>query len=342
MALLDLAGKAYGVPVYQLAGGKFRDKVRCYCDSEFHPDPNVMVAHLRDRMARGFTFLKMDVGLILCAGTPEYYEQPDGTRVPPPVAVPACPGTVCAPDGVVHSTKIMHPFTGIQLTPKGIDRIVDWVAAVREGIGYEVPLAADHFGHLGLEACIRLARALDRFNLAWYEDMVPWQFADQYRRLSESCTTPICTGEDIYLKEGFAPLFAPRAIAVAHPDLMTAGGILETKKIADLAAERGIALALHMAGTPVAALASIHCAAACENFLDLENHSVDVPWWDDLVTGLPKPIVQQGHIAVPETPGLGIELNPDVVQAHLDPKRPGYFAPTTEWDVRRAHDRLWS
>ena len=172
--------------------------------------------------------------------------------------------------------------------------------------------------------------------------MVPWQLTDQYLRLSQSCDTPICTGEDIYLKEGFKPLFENRAIAVAHPDLATSGGILETKKIGDLAQEHGIAMALHMAGTPISTMAAVHCAAATENFLVMENHAVDLPWWNHLVTGLPDPIVQNGYIQVPETPGLGIDHNPDVVKKHLDPDTPGYFEPTPEWDTQKVHDRLWS
>jgi L-alanine-DL-glutamate epimerase-like enolase superfamily enzyme len=89
-------------------------------------------------------------------------------------------------------------------------------------------------------------------------------------------------------------------------------------------------------------MASVHCAAATENFLVLENHSVDVPWWNEMVIGLPNPIIQNGYIDVPETPGLGIDLNPEVIQAHLHPSDSGYFEPTTEWDNERSHDRLWS
>ena len=137
-------------------------------------------------------------------------------------------------------------------------------------------------------------------------------------------------------------LFEAGAISVCHPDLASSGGILETKKIGDLAQEYGVSMAMHMAGSPIAAMASVHCAAATENFISLENHSVDVPWWNDLVTGLPNPVIQNGYIDVPESPGLGIDLNPDVFKEHLDPNDPGYFEPTTEWDNERAHDRLWS
>jgi len=237
----------------------------------------------------------------------------------------------------------MHPFTGIQITAKGIDALCDYVAAVRDEIGYEVPLAVDHFGHIGLESCIRLGQALDQFTLAWYEDMIPWQFTDQYVRLSQSVTTPICTGEDIYLKEGFMPLFQDRAVAVIHPDLASSGGILETKKIGDLAQEHGIAMAMHMAGSPICALANVHCAAATENFMVLENHSVDLPWWDSLVEGLPRPLIQDGYFPVPETPGLGFtDINEELFREHMDGGDPGFFEPTEMWDQERSNDRLWS
>lgn len=321
MALLDLAGKAYGVPAYQFLGGKYRDRIRIYCDTDAVADPLLMGQRLKARMEQGFTFLKMDVGISLCHGIPD---------------------TVAAPSGMLNTFDLMHPFTGIRLTDKGIGVLRDYVATVREIVGYEIPLALDHLGHLGLESCIRLAQALDPFGLAWLEDMLPWQFPDQLARLARSCQTPLCTGEDIYGKEGFQKLFEAGAIGICHPDLATAGGLMETKKIGDLAQEYGISVALHMAGSPVCALANVHCAAATENFLVLENHSVDVPWWDDLVTGLPKPIIQNGYIAVPEAPGLGVDLHLETVREHLDPHSPGLFEPTPEWDRERSHDRLWS
>ena len=323
MALMDLAGKAYGVPAYQLAGGKFRDKVLCYCDTPSVADGREMGQRLKARMDRGFKFLKMDVGIDLLDGIP---------------------GTLSAPPDMLGTRHIMHQFTGIQITDKGIAHLSDYVAAVREVVGYEIPLAVDHFGHIGLESCIRLGQALDKYSLAWYEDMIPWQFADQWRRLSEAVTTPTCTGEDIYLKEPFKPLLEQRAVAVIHPDLATSGGILETKKIGDLAQEHGVAMAMHMAASPICALANVHCAAATENFLVLENHSVDDPGWDELVTGLPTPLIQDGFIAVPEGPGLGFDdINEEAMRARLDPKDPIFFdQPTDYWDTEHANDRLWS
>ena len=268
MAIMDLAGKAYGVPCYQLAGGKFRDKIRCYSDTPSLRDAGDMGAKLQERIDSGFTFLKMDLGIGLLRGIR---------------------GALAAPSGNLDTHNLMHPFTGIRIADKGIQILSEYVELVRAIIDYEVPLAVDHFGHIGIEDCIRLARALEKYNLAWLEDMVPWQYTEQYVRLSNSCATPICTGEDIYCKEDFMPLFEKRAISVCHPDIATSGGILETKKIGDLAEAHGIAMALHMAGTPVCAMASVHCAAATSNFLVLENHSVDNPWWDDMVDRFAEP-----------------------------------------------------
>ncbi len=323
MALMDLAGKAYGVPAYMFAGGKFRDKVLCYSDTPSAPDGKEMGRRLKGRMDMGFKFLKMDVGIGLLRDVP---------------------GALVAPPDMLDTRHVMHPFTGIQITDKGIDHLCQYVEDVRSIVGYEVPLAVDHFGHIGLKSCIRLGKALDKYTLAWYEDMIPWQLTDQWAELTRAVDTPTCTGEDIYLKEGFMPLLEKQAVNIIHPDLASSGGILETKKIGDLAQEHGIAMAMHMAGSPISALANVHCAAATENFLVLENHSVDLPDWNQLVTGLPDPLIQDGYIQVPEKPGLGFDdINEEMVRKYLDPADPVYFdQPTEDWSIERANDRLWS
>ncbi|MEX1018974.1 MAG: mandelate racemase/muconate lactonizing enzyme family protein [Litorilinea sp.] len=323
MALMDLAGKAYGVPAYMLAGGKFRDKVLCYSDTDSTPDGTEMGQRLKARMDQGFKFLKMDIGIGLLKGIP---------------------GTLISPPGMIETRNVMHPFTGIQITDKGIGILCDYVEAVRAVTGYEIPIAVDHFGHIGIESCIRLGQALDKFTLAWYEDMIPWQFTDQWVRLSNSVQTPTCTGEDIYLKEGFLPLLQNRAVSVIHPDLASSGGILETKKVGDIAQDYGVAMAMHMAGSPISALANVHCAAATENFLVLENHSVDHPLWNELISGLSNPLIQDGFIDVPEGPGLGFtDINEDLMRTHIDKNDPLFFDMATDnWNVDVCNDRLWS
>jgi hypothetical protein len=217
------------------------------------------------------------------------------------------------------------------------------VATVRSIVGYDIPLAADHFGHIALDSCIRLGQALEPFTLAWLEDMIPWQYTDQWRQLTMAIATPTCTGEDIYLKENFRPLLEQGAVRIVHPDPATSGGIMETKKIGDLAEEHGVAMALHMAATPIATLASVHIAAATQNFLALEHHAADVARWSELVTGLPQPLVEDGYITVPDRPGLGFgDINEDLFREHLDPADPVLFESTAAWDSESSHDRLWS
>jgi len=330
MALMDLAGKAYGVPAYMLAGGKFRNRIRVYCDTPNESTGEAMGKKLVARRERGFTMLKMDLGVDLLYGVEGALSWPQGML---PV------------DEAAEEFNIrhrMHPNTHVRLTEKGIAILCEFVEQVREILGYETPLAIDHFGHIGLDDCIRLGQALERFNLACLEDLVPWQFTDQWVQIERALQTPVCTGEDIYLKEGFLPLLQGRAVDIIHPDLATSGGISETKKIGDLAQEHGVSMALHMAGTPVSTLASVHCAAATENFIALEHHFPDVPFWNDFIDGLPNPLIQDGFIAVPETPGLGFEINQDALQEHLLAVDPGHFEPTPEWDHERSWDRLWS
>jgi L-alanine-DL-glutamate epimerase-like enolase superfamily enzyme len=351
-ALWDLAGKAYGVPVYQMLGGKFRDSIRIYCDTDVegrHTGADMGRA-LKKRMDAGFSFLKMDLGLGLILDTPGTVTAPLGfpeqMKRFSPQTIGAARGSKSKKelaDRALEIATIAHPFTGMQITEKGLDLLEEYVAEVREVIGYEVPLAVDHFGHMGVESGIRFARRMEKYNLAWLEDMIPWQYTDQYRRLKNSTTVPICTGEDIYLKENFRPLLEAGAVTVLHPDVLTAGGILETKKIGDMAADFGVALALHMAESPIGFLAAIHAAAAVPELLAVELHSSDVPWWDDLIEGPEKPLVNKGFTKVPESPGLGIEsLNEKLIAEHIHPDLPGQWEPTDQWDSEWSNDRLWS
>ena len=336
MALWDLCGKAYNVPAWQLLGGRYRDKIRLYADTPEVKDPQGFAEKLKKRVeVQGFTWLKMDLGIHL----------------------------VSAIEGNIVNSKnwssmaqydlrdymsygsTLHPFTQVQITDKGLALLAEYVEDVRNAVGYEMPLCADHFGHFDVNNAIRLGRSLEKYRLAWLEDMVPWFYTDQCKTLSDAIETPIATGEDIYmLKGGFKPLLDNHAVDIIQPDLATAGGLLETKRIGDYAEECGIAMAMHMAGSPVCFMANVHCAAATQNFLALEHHNIDTPWWENLVrmTGS-QPLISKGFANVPlDSPGLGIELNEDELRKHLDPKSKGYFEPTPEWNDKHSHDRLWS
>lgn len=354
IALWDLAGKAWGVPLWQLLGGKFRDRIRVYCDTDAdgkEQDGHAMGLALRKRMEMGYTFLKMDLGIGLLLDVPGAINAPlgliDEMKAYAPHILNVQSGSVTSE--MVRRQKsydivtTAHPFTGIHLTEKGLDILEDYVREVRAVIGYEVPLAIDHFGHVCVEDCIRFARRIEKYNIAWMEDMVPWMYTDQYVRLREATTVPVATGEDIYLKEGFEPLVRQHGVSIIHPDILTCGGALELKKIADMADENGVAVAIHMAESPVACMAAVHVAAAMHHVLAMELHSVDIPWWEDLVEGLPKPLVQDGYIAVPDGPGLGITgLNEDLIAEKVNPSIPGLWEPTDGWDTEFSNDRTWS
>ncbi len=349
VALWDLAGKAWGVPVWQLLGGKFRDEIRIYCDTDAEGHGKEMGKALQERMAQGFTYLKMDLGIELLMDVPGALSAPLGflekmREYKQVFKTPHGSINPSAMRGAAYELfSTAHPFTGIHITPVGLDYLENYMADVRSVIGYEVPLAIDHLGHIPLEDCINLAKRLEKFNLAWMEDALPWGMAEQWQRLARATTVPLGTGEDIYLKENFLPLLKSQSLAVVHPDVLTAGGILETKKIGDMAEDYGAAMAIHMAESPIACMAAVHAAAATRNFTALEVHSVDVPWWEDLVTGLPKPLIQNGFIKVPSAPGLGIEsLNEALIKEKAHPSFPEPWNDTSEWNKEWSNDRQWS
>jgi len=354
IACWDLAGKAYGIPIWQMLGGKFRDKIRIYCDTDVdgkHTGKDMGKA-LKARMEKGFTFLKMDLGLGVLEGEKNVLTAPLGFVEEQRKSHSAIRrAKESGDDMAIRQAKahnydlynIAHPYTGIHVTEHGLDILENYVKEVRDVIGYDVPLAIDHFGHICVEDCIKLCRRVEKFSLAWAEDMIPWQLTDQYVRLRNSTTTPIATGEDIYLKEGFKPLLEKGGVSVVHPDLLTSGGILENKKIGDMAQDYGVAMAVHMAESPIACMAAVHSIASTENFLALEYHSVDIDWWDDMVTGLPKPLVNNGWIDVPNKPGLGIDtLVDEVLAEHIHPEIPGMWESTEMWNDDVVSDRLWS
>jgi L-alanine-DL-glutamate epimerase-like enolase superfamily enzyme len=295
MALHDIAGKVYGVPAWRLVGPRYHDRIRIYCDTTGHKDPKIYGQRMLARKKMGFTFFKMDLYTSLVADRP----------------------------GAVHQDGAA--------TDKGLKYLCEYIAAVRDAIGWDAPLGADHFGRLSVKDSIRYARAFEPYQLAWAEDFIDWRDWRGFKEIREATTTPILTGENTFgLEEGFQDLLDNQAVDIIQPDPETSGALKETKRIADYADMRGIPTVLHFAGSPVGCMASVHLAATLKNFVVMENHAVDMPWWQDLVTAPSKPIIQNGYITVPDTPGLGVELNEAVVKEHL--RYPGYFEPTPMYD----------
>jgi L-alanine-DL-glutamate epimerase-like enolase superfamily enzyme len=296
MALMDLNGKILGIPAYRLLGSKRRNKVTAYCDTISEPDPEVYKQKMQVRKDLGFKNYKMDLQKSLIANKP-------------------------------------GALSGQSPTDKGLAYWGEYVADIREVIGWDKVLGADHFGYLTVDDGIRLGKAMEKYSLAFIEDVINWDRTNSVelnRMITEQSPTPTLNGEDLFGFEAFRPWIENHAVDMIHPDMETSGGIIETKKIADYANMHGIPVMFHMAGSPVGCAASLHCACLVDDLVSMENHSVDVPWWGDLVKGWKNPVISNGEYTLPEGPGLGIELNEDVIKEHLI--TPGYFEPTPEFD----------
>jgi L-alanine-DL-glutamate epimerase-like enolase superfamily enzyme len=332
IALWDLVGKIYGVPCYQFLGGQYRDRVRIYADTPQPPEPTpeAYAERVRGRQAMGLTFIKFDIGPHILEGTKD--------------------GTIGQPTRFEHALgkRWRAPGTGqgSKLTDKGIARMAEVAAAVREAVGWEVSLCIDHFGHgyLTAKEVIRLGHALEPYGLAWMEDPMPWWDIAGHRRVTEAIRVPTAAGEELYLWDGFREMIETRAVDIVHPDLLTAGGMAETKRVADYAERYGLPTALHFAGSPIAFMANLHTAAAIPSFVALEHHGLDLPFWQDLVTGLPDPLIEEGYVHVPDKPGLGVDLNEEGIRANLRPPS-GLFEPTDAWNTPKLGfwqpDRRW-
>jgi len=305
MALFDIAGKVLGVPAYKILGEKVRSKIPVYGDTNASMDPEIYARRARIRVQKWkLKHLKMDLVPRLIRGRDGAFEN----------GVP---------------------------TAKGMEYWGEYVEAVRDAIGYDVSLGADHFGRMTVESGIRLGEAMakPRRKLAYIEDVVPYrapQAVEMMRQITDGSPTPTLGYEDLFGFNGFRPFISEGALSIIHPDMETSGGLMETKKIADYAYRYGIKTMFHHAGSPVGAMASVHCACTIHEFVCMENHAMDIPWWEDLVIGPAKPLIEDGHYTVPERPGLGVELNDEVVQQYLrEPKylyKAGYFEPTHEFD----------
>ncbi|TVR53829.1 MAG: mandelate racemase/muconate lactonizing enzyme family protein [Spirochaetaceae bacterium] len=320
IALWDLVGKVYGVPAYQFLGGKYRDKVRIYADTPEpdDPTPESYVKTVGARLAQGLTFIKFDI--LLSA-----LDSVDGGRI----------GTATKHERPrPRSRRTSGSGPVVTVSDRGIARLAEIVAAVREEVGWGISLCIDHYGHgaMTVKEVIRLARAIEPYGLAWMEDPVPWWDIESHRRVTEAVGVPIAAGEELYLWEGFREMIETRAVDIVHPDLLTSGGIAETKRIGDYAERYNIPTALHFAGSPIAFMANVHCAAALSNFVALEHHGLDLPFWEGLVTGLPSPLMEGGYVTVPDRPGLGVDLNLDAIAENLRAPS-GLFEPTDDWNT---------
>ncbi|MCI0622156.1 MAG: mandelate racemase/muconate lactonizing enzyme family protein [Acidobacteria bacterium] len=281
IALWDIAGKAAGLPVYRLLGSKFRDRVRVYADVDPRSGTGnprqSLVAAAKMAVDSGYDAIKIDLRSV---------RREAGTRW----------------NRAISTAELRE--------------MIEDVRTVREAIGPDVGLAVDLHVLADVSSAHRLAAALEPFDLMWLEDPLPPENIEAMARIAAATRTPICTGESLYTAHEFRDLIQRQAADIVSPDIPKTGGLIEARKIAYLAELYYLLLAPHNTSSPVGTIASVHACATIPNFLALEYHGLWVPYWDDIIQH-DAPLVQNGAIAVPERPGLGVELNRDVVQGQL-------------------------
>lgn len=359
IALWDLVGKAYQIPVYQLLGGKQREKIRLYADAHIEKErfsgevmqPEKVGKLLKGHMDAGFSALKiLSVELLMyqkgnVSGATDWLEE--FWNMEQQARKAGQNGSVKEKAEInaklYDYNNLAHPFTNLHVTEQGLDCVDEYIGRIRKTIGYEIPLAIDHFGHFPLIDMVKIARRLEKYNLLWLEDMLPWYLTEQYKSLAERTEVSLATGEDIYLADNFRPLLESGALAMVHPDLLTVGGILETKKLSTLASQYGASMSIHMCESPIACIAAAHAAMASENFFALEYDALDMPWWEDLMDTSASPLGKNGHIMLSDAPGLGIQkLNEEVMREHADLVDGELWMSTDEWNCETSLDRSWS
>jgi len=321
-ALLDLVGKALGVPVWQLLGGRFRDEVRLYAD------------------CHAGTGLE-SYGPALSPRTPAWYVErrellPEGDELSPEAyARRAREAAALGFDALKFDLDAGADTQEGQLralTAAEIESMAARVGAVRDAVGPGVDLALDCHWRYPLADVVRIAKAMEPFGLLWLEDPVPPFNPQSFLTLRQSTSVPLCTGENLFLRHGFRELIERQAVHFVSPDLQKVGGLLEARRIADHAEMYDLLVAPHCIAGPLGTMASVHLCAAIPNFAVLEFHGQDVPFWEELVSEVPGSrfqvpgqgggIIRNGRIAVPDAPGFGVELNEEAARRYVKPGEP--------------------
>lgn len=277
-ALWDLAGKALDLPVYQLLGGKFRDRIRVYCDTALYqsrlPKPADFAASALEAKEMGFTAVKFDLDQ---SNDPNKYDRYNWTA-----------------------------------NPAELQRMYDQMAAAREAVGPTMDICADMHGRYDAITGEQVAKMMEPLSLMWLEEPIPAENADAYLKITQSTTTPICAGENHYLAHGFRPLLEKNAVDIIMPDLQKAGGLGEAQRIANLANLYYVPFAPHMVASYLGAMASAHVCASVPNFMILEwqIYFHKDPMFQEIVTYEGEQITD-GFMTLSDKPGIGVEISED-------------------------------
>jgi L-alanine-DL-glutamate epimerase-like enolase superfamily enzyme len=315
IALWDIAGKAAGLPVYRLLGGKVRDRVKAYNGAYrtrpagSSPDDYARHAVELASQPQGFDIIKLGVAFHsqMPREVPNFYY-----------------GEIN--DSAHHYS---YPHRGL-LTERGFRHLIECVEAAKAAVGPDVGIALDCGPGWTLPDAIRLAKAVEHLNLLWLEDTLtgdysPYVNADVYRELTRASTTPIHTGEQIYLRQNFKQLIEGHAVNVIGPDPVDVGGLAELKWVAEYADLHGILMAPHGTADGLLGLAALVqvCATLPDNYIAFEAPGPATPWWPEIVEGVPE--IAGGYCAVPDRPGLGVEFKVDQARQYLAPEDIAFF-----------------
>ena len=291
IALWDLAGRILQTPACNLLGGRFRDRVRMYRTMpavERPEDPQAWRDQVRQAKAEkfGWTAFKFQGDGIPPRADPEYKE----------------PG---------------HDRYTRGLTLKDLRRIGKAMEIVREELGPDIDFGVEAHWRYDVRDAIQMAKVIEPYKPMWLEDPVPPGNPEAMARVTQAVDVPICTGENLYTRDGFRRLIELQACDIVHIDIPKSGGLLESKRIHDLADGYYIWTAAHNPASPVGSIASCHAAASMRTFR-VHELARYIDWWQDLVIH-DGPIFENGYYRIRDKPGYGIELNPDVAKAHLAP-----------------------
>ena len=278
IALWDIRGKVLGLPISELFGGPVRDGVPIYCHPQNGSSIEEMVQHVKAIVETGQKALKLD------PFQPHHEEESNGY------------------------------LTG-KLSAESENLGADRIAAIREAVGPDIEVMIDCHGRFDAPTAIRLAKALEPYNIWWFEEPVPVESTHALRQVRENVGVPICVGERLHTRWEFVPILENELADFIMPDVTWTGGISEIKKIATLAEAYYVPISPHDASGPINVLAGAHAMASVPNHYRVETNKAKLNAYDLYID---HPLDIRGDkIYLSERPGLGIELDKDYMRAHV-------------------------